>query len=113
MDCKEIEKIILKFIHKECSHKEIEMMIEHIKHCPECKEELTIQFLLKEGINRLENGESFDLNAELEKRLKEHTDTEKRRRFGLDAERYRILMDLLAGLLIAGVVAVLLLWKVQ
>ncbi len=113
MNCKEIEKIIPRFIDKECSAKEEEMILEHIAHCSECKEELTIQFLLKEGINRLENGESFNLNTELAKRLKEHAGTKKKRRLGLDAEKRRILLDLLTGVLIVGVIAILLLWKVQ
>lgn len=113
MNCKEIEKMIPRFIQKECTPKEEELMMEHIAHCPECKEELTIQFLLKEGVNRLENGESFDLNAELEKRLAEHKGTKKKRRFGFDTEMGRIFMDILTGVLIAGVVILLLLWKVH
>ena len=33
--------------------------------CPECKEELTIQFLVTEGLERLEKGNNFNLQREL------------------------------------------------
>ena len=112
MNCKEVEKNIPKFINRESSPKEEAMIMEHILHCPECKEELTIQFLLKEGINRLENGESFDLNQELEKRLKEHNKPKKKRFLGLDGEKRIIVLDILTGLIIAAIIAVILLWKV-
>ena len=79
MDCKNIEKLIPKFLKDECTPKEEALILAHIKECVECKEELTIEFLLAEGLNRLESGESFDLNAELEKRLKEKTDNKKKR----------------------------------
>ena len=71
MDCKEVERSIPRFLRKECSAKEEIALLEHIIHCPECKEELSIQLLLTEGINRLENGESFDLNKEFKKEKEE------------------------------------------
>lgn len=113
MNCKEVEKNIPRFIRKECSVKEEIALLEHILHCPECKEELSIQFLLTEGIQRLENGESFDLNKELDKLLKEQANAKKKPRTGMDAEKKRILWDILTGAFIAGIVILLLLWKVH
>lgn len=113
MNCKEVEKNIPRFIHKECTAKEEIVLLEHILQCPECKEELSIQFLLTEGINRLENGESFDLNKELDKLLKEQTNTKKKHHTGMDADKKRILWDILTGVLIAGIVVLLILWKVH
>ena len=43
--------------------------MEHIEECGECKEELSIQFLVKEGLSRLEAGSVFDLKNELEYRI--------------------------------------------
>lgn len=43
----------------------------HMELCEECKEELVIQFLVTEGMQRLENGDAFDLQSELQIRLKE------------------------------------------
>ena len=53
-----------------------------MRECPGCKEELVIQFLVTEGMQRLEDGDAFDLQRELELRLAEakrkvrfHSDT--------------------------------------
>ena len=113
MNCKEVEKNIPRFIRKECTAKEEIALLEHILQCPECKEELSIQFLLTEGINRLENGESFDLNLELEKLLKEQGNTKKKKQKHFDAEKNRIFWDIFTGAVIVGVIVLILLWKVQ
>ncbi|MDR0963866.1 MAG: hypothetical protein LBM60_04545, partial [Clostridium sp.] len=42
-----------------------------IESCQDCREELTIQILITEGLNRLEEGSAFDLNMELSRRLEE------------------------------------------
>ena len=39
--------------------------MEHVEGCPECKEELSIQFLVTEGLERLEGGNNFNLQEEL------------------------------------------------
>lgn len=112
MDCKSIEKLIPKYIKNECSPKEEAMFLAHIKECPECKEELTIAFLLAEGLNRLESGESFDLNAELEKRLKEKSAGKKARRKLLSPELSVIAWDIAGGIIIVAVIIGLLVWNI-
>ncbi len=69
MECKEIEKLIRKFIDDELDYRESEQFMEHIEACPGCKEELTIQFLVSEGMLMLEDGVAFDLQSELDVRL--------------------------------------------
>lgn len=113
MDCKSIEKLIPKFIKNECSPKEEEAFLEHIRHCKECKEELTIQLLLEEGLSRLESGASFDLNAELEKRLNVTNRRKKTQRRLLSAEQAAVIIDILGGALILGLIVALLIWKIQ
>ena len=44
---------------------ELREFMEHIENCTDCKEELTIEFLVSEGLVRLENGAVFDLQKEL------------------------------------------------
>ena len=44
---------------------DIVRFVEHIKSCPSCKEELSIQYLSSEGISHLETGTSFNLEKEL------------------------------------------------
>lgn len=50
---------------------ELRDFIEHIESCDACKEELTIEFLVDEGVKRLETGNVFDLNKELNLRVEE------------------------------------------
>lgn len=111
MDCKSIQKLIPKFLKNECTSKEEEKILEHIKDCADCREELTIEFLLAEGLNRLESGESFDLNKELNKRLKEKSDTKKKRCRWLSPDVAIILWDILGGAVIIAVIVGILLWN--
>ena len=65
MTCKDVEKLIPIFIKDELTYRELEQFIDHIENCPNCKEEMSIQFLVTEGMVRLEDGSAFDLNLEL------------------------------------------------
>lgn len=65
MTCKDAEKLIPIFINNELNYRELEQFIDHIEDCPDCKEEMSIQFLITEGMARLEDGSAFDLNWEL------------------------------------------------
>lgn len=71
MNCKEFEKLIPDFINKKMKYFTLKRFTEHMAHCENCKEELTIKFLVTEGIQRLEDGSAFDLQAELNGRLNE------------------------------------------
>lgn len=65
MDCKEYEKMISAYIAQKLDYYSLKRFCEHTEHCEECKEELTIQYLTTEGIQRLEDGGAFDLQREL------------------------------------------------
>ena len=104
IDCKEIEKLIPGFIKNECTRDEELLLLEHIRKCPICKEELTIQFLLEEGLNRLEAGESFDLNKELEKRLSAREEENKPRKKILTAEQAVVVGDMIGGALVVALI---------
>ena len=65
MNCKDAEKKIPYFLQDELDGDELEEFLEHVEACPECKEELTIQFLVTEGLERLEKGNNFNLQREL------------------------------------------------
>ncbi|MCM1038683.1 MAG: zf-HC2 domain-containing protein [Roseburia sp.] len=69
MDCKEEEKMIPAFLQDDLYGRELEEFIEHIETCPECREELSIQFLVSEGLERLEAGNNFNLQKALENKL--------------------------------------------
>lgn len=65
MTCKEAEKLIPIFLHDELSYRDLTNFVQHIDECSECKEELTIQYLITAGTARLEDGNALDLNKEL------------------------------------------------
>lgn len=70
MNCKETEKMIPVFLQDDLDNRELEQFINHIKDCPECIEELSIQFLVSEGLERLEAGNNFNLQHALESRIR-------------------------------------------
>lgn len=69
MDCKKFEGLIPEFVDKKLDYATTKQFLEHIKSCSLCKEELNIQFLVNEGLIRLEEGEAFDLQQEMQELL--------------------------------------------
>ena len=69
LNCKQTEKLIMQFIEDDMDHPTKWMFLDHVDQCPSCKEELSIQFLVTTGMQRLENGDTFDLNSELRSRM--------------------------------------------
>ena len=65
MECKEFEKRIPDFIKKKLDYITLKSFAEHVESCSKCREELTIQFLIDEGLIRLEEGNAFDLYSPL------------------------------------------------
>lgn len=74
LDCKQTEKLIPQFLKDELDNRTEKKFLNHVDGCSFCLEELSIQFLVTTGMQRLENGDTFDLNRELRMRI----DTEKR-----------------------------------
>lgn len=69
MDCKETRKNIYRFIEDELEGKELEKFMKHVMECEECREELSIQYLVTEGMQHLEKESTFDLQSQLEKKM--------------------------------------------
>ena len=81
MECREFEKTIPSYLGKSLDYETMEAFWEHMDRCDSCKEELSIQFLVIEGMKHLENGDSFDLDAEFRNRLEMSRKLNKRRGF--------------------------------
>ena len=81
MECREFEKTIPQYLRKTLDYETMEAFWEHMDRCDSCKEELSIQFLVLEGMKHLENGDSFDLDAEFRSRLEMSRRANKRRGF--------------------------------
>jgi hypothetical protein len=71
MNCKEFEKMIPAFLNRELDFITLKQFQEHREKCRACREELEIQFLVAEGIQHLEEGDSFDMQKELNHQLLE------------------------------------------
>ena len=69
IECKQMEKLIPQFLDDDLDNQDLSDFLDHIDSCPECKEELTIQFLVRVGMQRLEDGNTFNLAQELEREL--------------------------------------------
>lgn len=106
MDCKEFERLIPDYIEKKLDYLSLKRFSEHMERCPDCKEELVIQFLVTKGIERLEDGNVFDLQGELNQRLEEA-----RRKIRLYGRFSRIglFLEVIAVGVCLGIVAYLLL----
>lgn len=69
MTCKEAEKMIPAFIDHTLEEEKLEDLMYHIDNCETCKEELSIQLLVSEGMDRLESGSSFNLQGSVKRRV--------------------------------------------
>ena len=74
LDCKDYEKLIPDFLGDKLNSDMDKKFIKHIENCPECMEEVSIQFLITEGMNRLEEGNTFELAKELGILIEENKD---------------------------------------
>ena len=101
MECREFEKMIPDFLAGKLNFMVLSQFEEHRKQCSCCQEELEIQFLVAEGIQHLEEGDTFDLQRELEYLLK---DAGRKVRFHVRFLRAGIVLETLAGLFVLGVV---------
>lgn len=104
MDCKRTEQLIQPYIDRHIEYDDLHDFMKHIGSCGECRDELEIRFLVKEGLKSLENGESFDLSRELNERL----DRSSRTALILEHIRTGIyIVELAAGMILAGCSAML------
>jgi len=65
MGCKDFMKYMPDWLDDNLYGKQADKFLEHMDNCEECREELHIQFLVKEGMSRLESGSGFNLDKEL------------------------------------------------
>ncbi len=104
MDCKEFEDYIPAFIEKKLDYAMTKRFMEHWRECATCREELNIQFLINEGLVRLEEGSAFDLQKEMRDLL-----TLARRKIRLHERclRLGVLMEMVVAIGVAVVIAII------
>lgn len=104
MDCKEFMHVIPNFLNREMDYSQLKEFCLHANQCENCKEELTIQFLVSEGISHLEAGDAFDLNKELSNRMTNSNQALKN--YESKRNKARILQAVGAMLIVASIVSV-------
>lgn len=106
IDCKGFEKLIPGFIAGDLDYPTLKSFSEHLERCTGCREELEIQFLVTEGMQRLEEGNAFDLQSELAQRLEE---VRKKLRFHSTFLYLGTVMEIAAVCMLVGIVVWILL----
>ena len=101
MNCKEFEHEISDFIHDNLSFTKLKKFIEHLNDCESCREELTIQFLIEEGLSRLETGNAFDLQTELYDKIE---NSKRKIQFHLLCLKVGMVFEILAIVGILGII---------
>ncbi|MCI6756074.1 MAG: zf-HC2 domain-containing protein [Lachnospiraceae bacterium] len=98
MDHKTFEKLIPDFLQDRLDNNTEKAFLEHYDHCRSCREELSIQFLVYAGLPKLETGETFHLQNELNERIEQARETNlHRKRLGSAAVVLEILTFAAAG----------------
>ncbi len=72
MDCKEFLHFIPNWLDGRLDGKRGVKFLEHMATCKDCNEELHIQYLVREGTARLENGDNFNLDRELSDKVAQY-----------------------------------------
>ena len=67
--CKDVEDFLQPYLEYRLDNRSMKKLVDHLKNCHECMDELEIRYLLYEGLKRLEAGQNFNLKKELENRL--------------------------------------------
>ena len=71
MNCKKAVSLIPAYLEDSLDAKDLQAFLEHIDNCPDCSEELSIQFLITEGLSTLSTGDSYDLQTAMTDRVRE------------------------------------------
>jgi len=70
--CKDVNGHISKFLKRDLQGLELKRFMAHCDKCDECREELSIQFLIFEGLKQLEKDDNyFNLQKRLDNRLEQ------------------------------------------
>lgn len=104
MDCKEFERLIDDYINGKLNYAITKRFDEHLRTCPNCREELNIQFLIDKGLVRLEEGSAFDLQKEMQELL---MDSRRKIRFHERFLKIGRILETIVMVVIIAVVAVI------
>ena len=61
IDCKKAEKMIPGFIKGKLTDSDTTVLLDHVETCESCREELTIQYFISEGLDSIDENGDYDL----------------------------------------------------
>lgn len=99
ISCSECEKMIYPYLDNALSVSDLEIIYNHIKNCPSCMEELSIQFLVTKGIEAVDKSDNYNLVKSLKTKLDETETILKRARVS------KIVTAILLSIILAVVLA--------
>lgn len=70
MNCAQCKKCIKDFLNDSLNSKQTIEFLDHVNSCDDCMEELSVEFLVTEGLKRLDSATSFNLENELDEKIK-------------------------------------------
>ena len=70
MTCREAERLVMPYINGSITDEELKAFVEHIDHCPDCREELEIYFTVDVCMRQLDDGTGcYNFNGALDTSL--------------------------------------------
>lgn len=68
-DCKKAERMIPQFLADSVDDKVLSGLLAHYSSCPQCKEELTIEFMISDGLSQIDETGNFSLVERLNDKI--------------------------------------------
>lgn len=62
LTCKEATKMVIPYIDEQLCDKDLRSFVNHIKECPECREELETYYIVYKGLMQLDEQEELPMN---------------------------------------------------
>ena len=62
LTCKEATKMVIPYIDGQLSDKDLRRFVDHIKECPDCREELETYYIVYKGLMQLDEKEELPMN---------------------------------------------------
>lgn len=103
MNCIECKKKIKDFLNDSLNTRQTVDFVNHVNECPECMEELSVDFLVNEGLKRLDSATSFNLEEELKEKLEKSLKNARfSHRFSIIAVILTIVLSFLLGVFLSS-----------
>ena len=70
MTCREVEKLVIPYIHDELTVDQLDEFLEHVEVCDSCMEELEIHYMVDVGLKKLDEDDgTYDIVGDLVRKM--------------------------------------------